>query len=408
MGKCAKSSDAALLSESPRARATRALRKSMEAGRLQPGDELASELSLAENLNVSRGTIRAALADLESEGLVRLDGRRRVITEPGPVRTLPPKAVLIVSCRTDAEASAPAQPRWGAYLHYGLISRFHLEGYSPLVVSPDRFASGQEQVDAASLHGLVAFPDSLRNEAALSRLQDLRSAGLAVVVGDPAETKEFDVVCSDHESGSFQATQWLIEHGCRRILRWWALGQHTRSRPGWLAARDTGYQRAVRDAGLDALDPVEYHTLGARAGQSPEQTLRDNVRLTAGYLAERLRDDPDIDALLLSTDLEVRSVAAALELCGRRGGQDPLIAGYDNCWADLPDRATHPVAPSITVDKRSQAIGEELAMLLLQRAAGELPDKPQVRIIEPELIVLDDAPLAVRETNLCAPGEAAQ
>jgi len=316
------------------------------------------------------------------------------VTEPRTAPPLPHGAVVIVSRLTEADAVPRGEPGWGPYLHYGLIRRFHREGYGTLVIPPEPFGARADHAEAPGIAGVVAFPDTLGKESALARLRRLRDAGTPVAVGDPAETQEFDVVRSDHESGSYQATAWLIEHGCRRILRWWALAQHTRQRPAWLDARDAGYERALREAGLDPLQPVEFRFLGSRAGQTPAETLPDNIRLTAGYLAERLADNPAIDALLLSTDGEVRSVVPALGLCGRDYGRDVLLAGYDNYWAEPQARPTPPVAPTITVDKNNQQIGEALAELLLERAAGTLPPEPQRRWIEPKLIVLSEACLA--------------
>ncbi len=46
------------------------LRESIELGDLPPGDTIPGEIALCENYNVSRPTVRAALAKLEQEGLV--------------------------------------------------------------------------------------------------------------------------------------------------------------------------------------------------------------------------------------------------------------------------------------------------------------------------------------------------
>ncbi len=380
-----------LANSSPRARATRALRESIAEGELAAGMELASESVLAERLGVSRGTIRAALAELEADGLVRNEGRRRVVAGARPVEAAGGGAVLVVSRTTRAEALSRGESHIGAYTHYGLIRRFQREGISTVTVPPEQFAAESGPAKPGVL-GVVVFQDSLQDEPALRRLRALRDAGVPVAVGDPAETDEFDAVRSDHAAGSYAVTRWLLEHGRRRPLRWWALAQHMRRRPAWLAGRDAGHERACREAAVEPIPAVEFKSLTHRAGQRPAETLRDNARLSAGYLLERLAEDPAIDALVLSTDGEVRAASAAVRLCGREPERDVLIAGYDNYWADPQVRPGVPVAPAVTADKRNQLLGEQLAELLLDRAAAALPPDPQVRLVEPELIVLDQAP----------------
>lgn len=53
-------------------------------GQLKPGEQLPSETELAERFGVNRSTLREGIRQLESEGLLRREGRRRLlITVPG-------------------------------------------------------------------------------------------------------------------------------------------------------------------------------------------------------------------------------------------------------------------------------------------------------------------------------------
>ena len=59
-----------------------ALRQNIRAHELQPGEQLPTELQLAETHGVSRFTVRQALAELEAEGLVRIEhGRGLFVAE---------------------------------------------------------------------------------------------------------------------------------------------------------------------------------------------------------------------------------------------------------------------------------------------------------------------------------------
>jgi DNA-binding GntR family transcriptional regulator len=60
-----------------------ALRASIAAGELQPGDALPSEAALVTAYGVSRGTARQALADLEGAGLIESHhGKGRFVCQP--------------------------------------------------------------------------------------------------------------------------------------------------------------------------------------------------------------------------------------------------------------------------------------------------------------------------------------
>ncbi len=86
--------------------AARALEEAIEDGRLPRGGKLDSELNLAEQLGISRPTMRAALKQLVDKGLIM---RRRgigTIVAPKPVR----RAVALTSLYDDLKA-AGREPR---------------------------------------------------------------------------------------------------------------------------------------------------------------------------------------------------------------------------------------------------------------------------------------------------------
>ena len=63
------------------------LRRRIVAGEFAAGSLLPSEAALTKEFNVSRNTLRRALSDLESEGLIRaLPGRGRIVTSPDEPR----------------------------------------------------------------------------------------------------------------------------------------------------------------------------------------------------------------------------------------------------------------------------------------------------------------------------------
>jgi DNA-binding GntR family transcriptional regulator len=63
---------------------SRELQALIVGGQLSPGDQLPSETDLAERFGVNRSTVREGIRQLESEGLLRREGRKRLlIAVPG-------------------------------------------------------------------------------------------------------------------------------------------------------------------------------------------------------------------------------------------------------------------------------------------------------------------------------------
>ena len=66
-----------------------------------------------------------------------------------------------------------------------------------------------------------------------------------------------------------------------------------------------------------------------------------------------------------------------------------LVVGYDNYWSDVPERQFESAPPAATVDKRNLETGRTLVELLEQRVTGQLSAEPQHRVVEPELLVME-------------------
>lgn len=82
------------------------LRERIKSGELSPGDPLPSELRLAQEYDLSRTTVRQAIGQLRTEGLVTVDRPRGTFVRvPEPVELVPLARGERVSARmpTDAE-----------------------------------------------------------------------------------------------------------------------------------------------------------------------------------------------------------------------------------------------------------------------------------------------------------------
>lgn len=71
---------------------SRKLRRSIVAGELKPGDQLPSEAELAEQFGVNRSTVREGIRQLENDGFVRREGRKRLSVSVPTSSDLAPRA----------------------------------------------------------------------------------------------------------------------------------------------------------------------------------------------------------------------------------------------------------------------------------------------------------------------------
>jgi len=248
-----------------------------------------------------------------------------------------------------------------------------------------------EQLLAAPPLGLVVPEWVGAVPAREAWLRQVKASGVHVVVfGGAPEQADFDHVMSDHEQGSYDVTRWLISQGRKRILNLWP-------KPGdwyWCVNRRRGYERAMREAGLEALPTDVFGILPEAMPDIPGwgggNRFEVASHLFAGYLAGWMAGADPVDAILLVNDGFVAPVAAGLRILGKKPGRDVLLAGYDNFWSGVSERAFESTPPSVSVDQRSFEMGQKMIRMLLDRAAGRLPEGPQCRAVKPKLVFFDE------------------
>jgi DNA-binding LacI/PurR family transcriptional regulator len=370
----------------PRERVIETLKDWIDSGQLAPGKSLPSERALASSLNVSRVTVRAALKELFDDGLLTpaAPGGPRRVSPAVPMRTshLMEHAIAMLSDAQPLPPGAALLRGWDSFTHWQAGRSFERAGFHVLNLNSGRLLEGGlKALLAQRPRGLLASHDA--GESALGRrvIDACAKRGVAVVVnGDSPQLAQYDRAEADHEQGAYDLTRWLLARGRRRVLCFWRFPQEHE----WLRRRAAGYERAMREAGLEPLPVLRTAEFSSRTNDREE--FGHMVRTVAGYLVEHLTGPNSVDAIMTATDPHAYQVAAACRLFGRRPNVDLLIAGFDNTWRDEPARPFESVGPIVSADKRNDLIGETLARLLLDRIAGKLPTVPQRVLVPCEVV----------------------
>lgn len=374
-----------LTNDSPRATVIRSIKQWINEGVLTQGLALPPEREIAKRLGVARSAVQRAIAVLEDEGVVRShDGRTRTVCERPPVESSGSlmRSVLAVVAGSRQPMHEHKRPGWAEFVALGAFEAAQDRGLHALAFHPQRLLGDDVDRLIQDRPLGVVVPEIDRVAPSKALLDRIRRSRIALVVyGDGAELAEFDRVYSDHETGAYELTRWLIARERRRIIIMLPLDTELY----WVRARLAGYERAMREAGLKPRPPVAHDRVSA-SGDPARQfaVLRDYM---VGSLLPHILTDEPADAILLPSDGHVCTASAALRLLGKQAGSDVLLAGYDNYWQEPWEQQFEPARPCVTMDKRNLEMGQELVRLLLDRVEGRLPPEPQSRVVRPELVI---------------------
>ena len=349
-----------------------------------------AENELGVSLSVSRSTVRTVLKQLEDEGLLRSEpGRGRVVVDRQSGLM---KQTVVILTRDSVSAEQFRHTAAEKAVEAAISDTLRSSGRHVLALHGGALEGATVQrLIAERPSGVVGDHAAAELPAGQTALRQLAEAKIPVVVhGDMAVAGRFDRVVPDHEQGCYDMTRWLIGRGQRRIVRVW----EDVGRPYWLKARDRGFERAMREEEMDADEPLWVTCLTAAVDQEDPragEVFELRARQYAGFLADVVLRDPSPQVLMVMNDVSMLLAARAVRILGRTPGRDIALVGYDNFWPQSKDRRFEPYMPLATVDKHNDVIGQRLAKLLLARLAGKLPPEAQVVMVEPSLIVIDEA-----------------
>ena len=380
-------------------------------GQLKPGQKLPSFTEMRERHGVSQATVNRVHGLLEAEGLIaRRRGAGTFVCDPTEATlangerdaSFLSNAVVLFTPFGKPKLSHRSSG-WLEWISQAAGDAVREAGMHAVTLNPGVRAAEIDRLIAEKPFGFLISANPSDVAATPEITRKLLHYKLPVVAfGDAPAESQCDHVSSDHESGAYQLTRFLIGRGRTRIANVRQIGLDK----VWVAQRHLGYERAMREAGSTALPPLSLPPIQllrsaqlAASDHYPDareraqilaqdrQIFETQTRNLAGYLVESLNGDDALDGLLATTDRDTFALAAACQLFGKQPNRDIDIAGYDNYFADCEERALTPFLPVATIDKNNRALGAAMVQLLLDRAQDRLENAPQACVIEPRLVI---------------------
>ena len=339
------------------------LRRGILAGTWPVGSRLPTEDQLAARNGLSLTTVRRAMDELVSSGLVlRRQGAGTFVAASDDGS--PPRDQMIGVLVPDLRFYYPRVLQGIEDTLSAAQVGIRLSAYE---YDSGREDTGIDELINAGVDGLILTPTLLAPVDGRARMAELAALPLPVVLLErspsslgPADRTEY--VCSDHAGGAYDAISHLHALGHRRI------GLMLREESPTGADVATGYTSAVRDF---ALEPV--------IAAAP----MDRWRETGAVPMLELIISAGCTAALVFGDREALLVARAAEDGGVRIPDDLALISYDD------ELAEHASIPLTAVSPAKHRLGSLATQVMLRRLA-EGDACPLHRIqLRPRLVVRD-------------------
>ncbi len=259
-----------------------------------------------------------------------------------------------------------ANPFFGTFAE-GVAMVAEEAGYGLLFVSPLQ-GSLARAVGRATVDGFVALGLSEDHP----EVEQIRRAGLPIVMVDSAAFPDHDAVDVNDEGGARLAAQHLLGLGHRDFL---VIGVEPPTPGahvdfgGVVGRRLAGYRAALAEAGIPLPDDQVVVGPASLEGGSAcfTRAWEDGQRPTA--------------VLAMSDAMAIGAIGAAARL-GFRVPRDLSVVGFDDI-----ELARHVEPPLTTVHQPVRRKGEEASRLLLEAIEGRTVGHPEHRMLETRLIV---------------------
>lgn len=330
----------------------------------QAGDKMPSENELAASYQVSRHTVRKALALLEHEGFIyAIHGKGTFCSELGRHTKTSRNIAVVTTYLSDYIFPSVIQ---------GIDQVMTDNGYSILLKNTKNSSSAEgkclEELLSKDIEGLIIEPSKSEiycRHIALYKKLDEFHIPYVFIQGTMEQLSDRPYVMMDDFKGGYLITKYLLSLGHRKILGMFKADD----RQG--IERHRGYAKALQEYGV-FYDPdriIWFHT--------EDRAVKPFARLRS-----MVTQNIPFDSVVCYNDQIAIKTIQTLSQLGLRVPEDISVTGYDNSFL-----AENYQVGLTTIAHPHERLGEIAAKLLLdlmQEKTLSLADRQIV--IEPELI----------------------
>ena len=350
------------------------LRRQLASGSLSPGAKLPPIRTLAAQFNVSVVTVSKALRALENEGQVTCIPTVGAFVPATTVAQGTPAQVTI------AFATVALEDALTSWIASGIEEACRERGWLLQIhnarTDPRNEAETLNRLPNTNTKGAIVLP--LSDDPNIEAMFYLKFNKFPFVLVDRhIPGLRVDVVESDHEKGGYLATQYLLQHGHRRVFMY-------TSPPGCFTSADTrakGYERALIENGIEprlewkvTCDcDVEGRKRDAKAGPPW-------IGWYEGIVPYLRKLDPPA-AFFAKNAYAPRGLLTACRDLGLRVPEDISVVSFDD--TEFME-AFHP--PVTVVAQRRRQIGQAAVEMLERRFANGIAADPENVLIDVDLI----------------------
>ena len=341
------------------------LKEQILSGAISAGEKLPSENELSSRYQISRQTVRKAIAILQNAGYVYAEHGRGTFCSELVRHTRTSKNIAVVT----TYLSDYIFPR----VIQGIDTVLTSNGYSIILKntrnSRSREAKCLEELLQKDIDGMIIEPSKSQiycRHLNLYQKLDEFQIPYVFIQGCFSQMSDKPQVLMDDDKGGYMITKYLISLGHKHIVGVFKAddmqGQN----------RHKGYVRAIQEAGIQ-YDPdyvIWFHTEDRTI--HPYECIRQ--------MAEQ---KTVMDAVVCYNDQIAVEVIRALQQAGLTIPHDISVTGYDNSYmADAGGiRLT-------TIAHPQEKLGEMAAELLLELIQnGDMPRENKKILVEPEIVI---------------------
>ncbi|GAA3402238.1 GntR family transcriptional regulator [Paenibacillus hodogayensis] len=356
----------------------------MKNGTWKPGDKLPSENELAEEFKVSRITVKNALADMVSQGIVyRIQGKGTFISDDSSESMMSFEPI-----KTDSSLIAFLMPRlnncFTANLMTGIEKELADQGYNFVFrlthESQELENKLLKELVTAGVSGIMVYPvdgETFNHEILKLTLNHYP----LVIVDRYLRGLDTNCVYSDNYGGAYEATKHLTELGHASITFISTKISGTTS----IEDRLRGYEQALIDAGQFIDYRLRLLDLG---GGMP----------AVDQIQTYLRENPDVTAIVATNSTIGLQVMKAAQLLNLDVPRDLSIV----CFDDYEQSNLYPV-PLTYVDQNEMNIGKE-AVKLIVSLIRDRSTEPRKLMLPNKLIVRQSTAINPRSDGSATAG----